>query len=69
VSLATIRETPGLDAYLDELEVRLAAAVDSHPGLVAEVGREALSAGGKRLRPRPAWRSSSCTWPRSSTTT
>ena len=51
MSLATIRETPGLDTYLDDLEVRLAAAVDSHPGLASEVGREALSAGGKRLRP------------------
>ena len=54
------------------------------PGLVSEVGREALSAGGKRLRPllvflasRPgepplaagALPSSSCTWRRSSTTT
>jgi geranylgeranyl pyrophosphate synthase len=51
VSLATIRETPGLDAYLGDLEVRLTAAVDEYPGLVAEVGAEALSAGGKRLRP------------------
>jgi len=51
VSLATIRETPGLDAYLGDLEVRLTVAVDEYPGLVAEVGAEALSAGGKRLRP------------------
>jgi geranylgeranyl pyrophosphate synthase len=51
VSLATIRETPGLDAYLGDLEVRLIAAVDEYPGLVAEVGAEALAAGGKRLRP------------------
>jgi geranylgeranyl pyrophosphate synthase len=51
VSLATIRETPGLDTYLSELEVRLTAAVDEYPGLVAEVGGEALQAGGKRLRP------------------
>jgi geranylgeranyl pyrophosphate synthase len=29
----------------------LRASVDSHPGLVAEIGREALAAGGKRLRP------------------
>jgi geranylgeranyl pyrophosphate synthase len=51
VSLATIRETPGLDAYLEDLEGRLTAAVETHSGLVAEVGGEALTAGGKRLRP------------------
>jgi geranylgeranyl pyrophosphate synthase len=51
VSLATIRESPGLDAYLDELEERLTGAVEAYPGLVASVGREALVAGGKRLRP------------------
>ena len=51
MSLATIRESPGLDAYLDGLEERLAAAVDACPGLVATVGAEALAAGGKRLRP------------------
>jgi geranylgeranyl pyrophosphate synthase len=49
--LASIRETPGLDAYLEELEERLDAAVRSHPGLVAAVGSDALAAGGKRLRP------------------
>jgi len=46
-----IRETPGLDAYLDDLEERLTESVSAYPGLVAEVGGEALSAGGKRLRP------------------
>ena len=51
MSLATIRESPGLDEYLDGLEERLAAAVDECPGLVATVGAEALAAGGKRLRP------------------
>jgi geranylgeranyl pyrophosphate synthase len=51
VSLATIRESPGLDAYFEQLEERLAAAVEAHPGLVADVGSEALAAGGKRLRP------------------
>jgi geranylgeranyl pyrophosphate synthase len=51
VSLATIRESPGLDAYLEGLEERLEAAVEAYPGLVATVGAEALSAGGKRLRP------------------
>jgi geranylgeranyl pyrophosphate synthase len=49
--LATIRETPGLTAYLAEIELRLAASVESHPGLVARIGRDALAAGGKRLRP------------------
>jgi octaprenyl-diphosphate synthase len=37
--------------YLDELEQRLGAAVERHPGLVAAVGRNAVGAGGKRLRP------------------
>jgi geranylgeranyl pyrophosphate synthase len=50
-TLTAIRDAPGLDAYLDELEDRLQATVRSHPGLVAEVGYEALAAGGKRLRP------------------
>src|SRR5919204_6350613 len=49
-ALATIRETAGLDAYLDELEERLEDAV-AGSGLVAEVSSEALAAGGKRLRP------------------
>jgi geranylgeranyl pyrophosphate synthase len=49
-ALATIRETPGLDAYLEALEERLTRAV-SGPGVVAEVSTEALAAGGKRLRP------------------
>ena len=37
--------------YLDELEERLEAAVASYPGVVEAVGRTAVSAGGKRLRP------------------
>ena len=37
--------------YLDELEQRLEEAVERHPGLVAAVGRNAVAAGGKRLRP------------------
>jgi geranylgeranyl pyrophosphate synthase len=49
--LAGIRETPGLDAYLEELEERLAETVWTQPGLVAEVASDALAAGGKRLRP------------------
>jgi geranylgeranyl pyrophosphate synthase len=50
-TLATIRETEGLDRYLEEIEQRLFDAVARHPGLAATVGEEALSAGGKRLRP------------------
>ena len=42
--------TPGLDAYLEEVDARLGATVGRHPGLVAEAGADAL-AGGKRLRP------------------
>ena len=51
MSLATIRETPGLDEYFEGLEERLSAAVEACPGVVATVGAEALAAGGKRLRP------------------
>lgn len=50
-ALATIRETPGLDLYLEELEERLQETVRSHDGLVAAASRDVLSAGGKRLRP------------------
>jgi geranylgeranyl pyrophosphate synthase len=50
-ALAEICEAPGLDAYLAELEGRLERAVGSCGGVVAEVGAEALAAGGKRLRP------------------
>jgi geranylgeranyl pyrophosphate synthase len=37
--------------YLEELEQRLESAVARYPGLVAAVGRNAVAAGGKRLRP------------------
>ena len=37
--------------YLEELEQRLELAVARHPGLVEAVGRSAIAAGGKRLRP------------------
>jgi geranylgeranyl pyrophosphate synthase len=37
--------------YLDELEQRLELAVAKFPGLVTAVGRDAVAAGGKRLRP------------------
>jgi geranylgeranyl pyrophosphate synthase len=50
-ALVSVRAAPGLDTYLEDVEERLAEAVASHPGLVAEVSTEALSAGGKRLRP------------------
>jgi geranylgeranyl pyrophosphate synthase len=50
-ALAEIREAPGLDAYLSDLEQRLERAVGSHRGVVSKVGAQALAAGGKRLRP------------------
>ena len=49
-ALATIRESAGLETYLEALEERLEGAV-AGSGLVAEVSAEALAAGGKRLRP------------------
>ena len=45
-----LRETPGLDRYLDAVEARLEAAVARHPGVAAAAAAEAL-AGGKRVRP------------------
>ena len=42
-TLATIREAPGLDAYLEELEERLEDAVGDG-SVVAAVGNEALTA-------------------------
>ena len=50
-ALEDVRTTPGLEAWLEAVEQRLAGAVASHPGLVAAVGSDALAAGGKRLRP------------------
>lgn len=50
-ALDTVRAAEGLDAYLDEVEARLDEAVARYPGLVGHVGRSALRAGGKRLRP------------------
>jgi geranylgeranyl pyrophosphate synthase len=41
----------GARPFLDELEERLVAAVALYPGLVEGVGRNAVAAGGKRLRP------------------
>lgn len=50
-TLSIIRDAPGLTGYLDDVEGALARAVAGYPGLVSEVGAEALAAGGKRLRP------------------
>ena len=50
-ALATIRQAPGLDRYLDLLEHRLEDAVGAIPGRLGEVGADTLAAGGKRLRP------------------
>jgi len=50
-----VHGAPGLADYLDAVEERLAATIGSHPGLVAAVGVDALSAGGKRLRPALAF--------------
>jgi heptaprenyl diphosphate synthase len=41
----------GARPFLDELEERLDAAVSHRPGLLEGVGRSAINAGGKRLRP------------------
>jgi geranylgeranyl pyrophosphate synthase len=49
-ALATARRAQGLDAYLDEVEVRLEAAVGRYAGSAARAGADALG-GGKRLRP------------------
>jgi geranylgeranyl pyrophosphate synthase len=50
-ALAAVDATPGLAAYMAELEARLARAVERRPGFAADVACEALSSGGKRLRP------------------
>jgi geranylgeranyl pyrophosphate synthase len=46
-----VHTTPGLAAYMAEVEAGLARAVAEKPGLAQEVAGEALAAGGKRLRP------------------
>jgi geranylgeranyl pyrophosphate synthase len=51
VTALTAIESPGLVTYLEDLEEHLERAVGSCRGVVADVGAEALSAGGKRLRP------------------
>src|SRR5207253_5798427 len=50
-ALASIRDAPGLDAYLEELDERLEHVVTSHRGIVAEIAADVLTAGGKPLRP------------------
>jgi len=50
-TLAAVDATPGLAAYMAELEARLARAVARREGFAAGVAAEALAAGGKRLRP------------------
>jgi geranylgeranyl pyrophosphate synthase len=57
-ALETLRAAAGLDAFLEEVETRLAGSVSQHPGLVSRIGGEALAAGGKRLRPTLAFLSS-----------
>ena len=50
-TLEMVNSATGLADYLAAVEERLAAAIASHPGVVADVGADALAAGGKRLRP------------------
>ena len=50
-TLEAVVALPGVDEYMTQVEERLTAAVVSHGGRVAEVGGDALAAGGKRLRP------------------
>src|SRR5215469_9345019 len=50
-ALASVDATPGLAAYMAELELRLAQAVGRREGFASAVAGEALAAGGKRLRP------------------
>jgi len=54
-TLEMVHGAPGLADYLEAVEERLAETIGSHPGLVAAVGVDALSAGGKRLRPALAF--------------
>jgi geranylgeranyl pyrophosphate synthase len=58
-ALEVVRAARGLDDYLAEVESVLASAVETYPGLVAEIGASALAAGGKRLRPALSFLSSS----------
>jgi geranylgeranyl pyrophosphate synthase len=51
MTIAQVHATPGVAAYMAEVEAGLARAVSARPGLAEEVSGEALGAGGKRLRP------------------
>ena len=50
-TIEVVRAAPGLAEYLEDVEHLLDRSVAGHGGLVAEIGAEALTAGGKRLRP------------------
>jgi geranylgeranyl pyrophosphate synthase len=58
-ALASVDATPGLAAYMAQLEARLAQGVGRRPGFASAVAGEALAAGGKRLRPLLCFLSSS----------
>jgi geranylgeranyl pyrophosphate synthase len=49
-ALASVRNVPGLETYLEQIEEGIDAAVARYPGLAADAAAEALG-GGKRLRP------------------
>jgi geranylgeranyl pyrophosphate synthase len=50
-AVADILAAPDVGEYLERLESSLGEAVARDGGVVAEIGAEALAAGGKRLRP------------------
>jgi geranylgeranyl pyrophosphate synthase len=50
-AVADILAAPDVGEYLEQLEGSLAEAVARDGGVVADIGAEALAAGGKRLRP------------------
>ena len=50
-TIEVVRGAPGLAEYLADVEELLDSSVARHSGLVAEIAAEALTAGGKRLRP------------------
>jgi geranylgeranyl pyrophosphate synthase len=50
-SLAVLKESPGLTAFLDELEARLEEVSSRGDAIVTTIAHEALASGGKRLRP------------------
>lgn len=54
-ALEAVTAADGLVSYLDEVERRLLACIGAYDGRVAEVGAEAVAAGGKRLRPALAF--------------